>query len=202
MSLTKIRGNSPQPPAGTEPTQQDNNTMKKPSSRQPLARVIPFAFVVYGVVLIALTMFKSRLSLGGMWNTEAHQQRSLDLVLFNGFIDAPVWWGPWVNTFGNIVLFMPFGFFLYFLLRSHSSRFPLLEVTLFSALASLGIEVLQWGLSVGYSDVDDLLFNTIGGIIGGTIASRLPRAAVTRLSLIITGSCLAVLLLIASSSFR
>lgn len=174
--------------------------MKKASISQPLARVILFAFGVYGVLLVILTLFKNKLSLGGMWDTEAHQQRSLDLVLFNGFLDPPVWWGPWTNTLGNIALFIPLGFFLHHILRTPKSRFPLIEVLLFSGLSSLSIEVLQWTFAVGYTDLDDLVFNTLGGVLGGLIASRTPRVAVTALTLAITGSCLVVLLLIASSS--
>lgn len=172
----------------------------KRSIRRTLPSAIPFSFGVYGVLLMILTLFKNKLSLGGMWNTEAHQQRSLDLVLFNGFLDPPVWWGPWTNTFGNIGLFMPFGFFLYHILRTRKSRFPIVEVLLFSAFTSLSIEVLQWTFAVGYTDVDDLLFNTIGGVLGAWVASKAPRAATNRLALIITGACLAVLLLIGSSS--
>lgn len=200
MSTTGYRGDDHQEPTGDGPTQQDKNTMKKPSVRQPLARVIPVAFGVYGMLLFTLTLLKNKLSLGGMWNTEAHQQRSLDLVLFNGFADPPVWWGPWTNTLGNMALFMPLGFFLYLVLRSRSSRFPLIEVTLFAALTSLAIEVLQWGFAVGYTDVDDLLFNTIGGVLGGLIARKTPPSAVTRLALALAGFSLVVLALIASSS--
>lgn len=174
--------------------------MKRSTIRQTLPPMVPFAFGVYGVLLVILTLFKNRLSLGGMWDTEAHQQRSLDLVLFNGFIDPPVWWGPWTNTFGNIGLFVPFGFFLYLILRARRSRFPRLEVVLFTGLTSLGIEVIQWTFAVGYTDVDDLLFNTIGGALGAAIASLAPRSAVNWLIMTIMAVCLAVLVLIMASN--
>lgn len=172
----------------------------KRSLRQSLPSAVPFAFGVYGVLLVILTLFKNQLSLGGLWNTEAHQQRSLDLVLFNGFIDPPVWWGPWTNTFGNIGLFVPFGFFLYLILRARSSRFPFLETVLFAGLTSLGIEVLQWTFAVGYTDVDDLLFNTLGGVLGALVAFKAPRGAVNWLTMSITAVCLAVLVLIMASN--
>ncbi|ALC07057.1 hypothetical protein CDES_13645 [Corynebacterium deserti GIMN1.010] len=137
------------------------------------------SFAVYGVLLVMMTLLKNKLSIGGLWSTEAHQYRSIDLVLFDGFINPPIWWGPWTNTFGNIALFVPFGFFLYRVLHSHHrSRFTFLETVLFTGVTSLGIEVLQWVFAVGYSDVDDLLFNTIGGLIGAVIAASV--AARTR----------------------
>lgn len=161
--------------------------------RRTLSPVVPVAFGIYAVLLMVLTLLKNRLSFGGLWDTTAHDQRSLDLVLFNGFQDAPIWWGPWVNTFGNIALFLPLGFFLYAVLRARRSRFPWVEVVVFSALTSLAIECLQWVFAVGYSDVDDLLFNTIGGAIGATIAAVTPRRAVPWLSLALTAGFLVVL---------
>lgn len=171
----------------------------KRSVRQTVPFLVPFAFGIYGVLLIVLTLLKGYLSLGGMWDMEAHHLRSLDLVLFNGFIGAPIWWGPWTNTFGNIALFIPFGFLLYILLKNRS-RFPLLEVTAFAGVTSLVIEIVQFAFAAGYTDVDDLLFNTIGGFLGGVLAWKAPRAAVSGLSLCIVGGCLAVLALIISSS--
>ena len=161
--------------------------------RRPLSLVVPVAFGIYAVLLMVLTLLKNRLSLGGLWDTTAHDQRSLDLVLFNGFQDAPIWWGPWVNTFGNIALFLPLGFFLYTILRARGTRFPWVEGVVFAAVTSLAIECLQWVFAVGYSDVDDLLFNTIGGVIGASLAAWAPRKALPWVSLVLTVGFLAVL---------
>ena len=55
------------------------------------------------------------------------------------------------NLFGNILIFMPFGFFM----------------TLFYSFGlSLCVEVFQLLTKVGSFDVDDLLLNTIGGVLG------------------------------------
>ncbi|WP_080792067.1 VanZ family protein [Corynebacterium pacaense] len=163
--------------------------------------VVPFAFGVYAVLLVALTLCKGYLSLGGVWNTGAHHQRSLDLVLFNGFSDAPIWWGPWANTIGNVALFLPFGFLLLVVLRSRS-RFPLLEVIAYSALVSLIIEVAQFVFAVGYTDVDDLLLNTIGGALGALIALKAPRDAVKGLCWTLIAGCVSILGLMVTSSLR
>lgn len=161
--------------------------------RRPLSLVVPVAFGIYAVLLVVLTLLKNRLSFGGLWDTAAHDQRSLDLVLFNGFQDPPIWWGPWVNTFGNIALFLPLGFFLYTILRARGTRFPWVEGVVFAAVTSLAIECLQWVFAVGYSDVDDLLFNTIGGVIGASLAAWAPRKALPWVSLVLTVGFLAVL---------
>ncbi|KKK34313.1 hypothetical protein WN59_08555 [Salinicoccus sediminis] len=70
----------------------------------------------------------------------------------------------------NIMLFVPFGFFVYLLLRRAFW-------TVFLAfLTSVSIEFLQYSLPIGrISNVDDVILNTIGGCVGmicGAIFSR------------------------------
>lgn len=66
------------------------------------------------------------------------------------------------NLFGNILIFMPFGFFIS--MASTSSSF---FKALFNSLGlSLCVEVLQLVTRVGSFDVDDILLNTIGGVLG------------------------------------
>ena len=66
------------------------------------------------------------------------------------------------NLFGNILIFMPFGFFI-----SMASRARGFFMTLFYRFGlSLCVEVFQLLTKVGSFDVDDLLLNTIGGVLG------------------------------------
>lgn len=66
------------------------------------------------------------------------------------------------NLFGNILIFVPYGFFI-----SMASTFRGFFKTLFySAGLSLGVETFQLFTRVGSFDVDDLLLNTVGGILG------------------------------------
>ena len=66
------------------------------------------------------------------------------------------------NLFGNILIFMPFGFFI-----SMASRAIGFFMTLFYSFGlSLCVEVFQLLTKVGSFDVDDLLLNTIGGVLG------------------------------------
>src|SRR5699024_6952629 len=82
---------APQVPHGSHhaPPQKDESVKK---SFNASSLLFAFSFGVYLVLLVMMTLLKSRLSLGGLWNTEAHQYRSIDLELFNGFIDPPIWW--------------------------------------------------------------------------------------------------------------
>ena len=66
------------------------------------------------------------------------------------------------NLAGNILIFVPFGFFL-----PLASRFrnPVMTVFL-SFMLSLAVEMGQFVTQVGCFDIDDLLLNTLGGLIG------------------------------------
>ena len=68
-----------------------------------------------------------------------------------------------LNLFGNILIFIPFGAILPVLLRSvrHAGRMFVLSI-----LMSLLIESLQLVFGVGSFDVDDIILNTSGGMIG------------------------------------
>jgi len=68
-----------------------------------------------------------------------------------------------LNMVGNVVAFIPFGFAIPYL---SSKQRKFLNVMFLSFEFSLVIEVIQLVFKVGSFDVDDLLLNTIGGIIG------------------------------------
>lgn len=65
------------------------------------------------------------------------------------------------NVLGNMIMFMPYGFFIAYVLKLKKLR----TITLLSLLVSLTIETTQ--LAIGrVFDVDDIILNVIGGIIG------------------------------------
>jgi len=72
-------------------------------------------------------------------------------------------WLALINLFGNVVCFIPFGFFVPFHGKALRS---IVFVTCLTFLFSLLIEVTQLVFKIGVFDVDDLLLNTIGGFIG------------------------------------
>lgn len=164
-----------------------------------VATSVALGFV--GLLVLAFTLGKAYLSFGPLWQTSAHRHRSLDLVLFNGFDYPSVWWGPWINLFGNIVLFLPLGFLIANMLRGRA-RFPVFETILLSFLVSLSIEVTQFAFALGYSDADDLLFNTIGGAIGATLAARMgPRWRALFIGLSLLAALLGLAVMLATSVF-
>ena len=65
-----------------------------------------------------------------------------------------------INFFGNVVMFMPIGFFVALLWKLSGAK-----VVLAGFLTSLFIEVTQLFLARN-SDVDDLMLNTLGALFG------------------------------------
>ncbi len=79
--------------------------------------------------------------------------------LFNyGSVRDIVW-----NVVGNAVMFVPTGIVLPIVYRSLNSFW---KVTACGALISLCIEILQLPFASRASDVDDLILNTLGVVIG------------------------------------
>lgn len=68
-----------------------------------------------------------------------------------------------VNILGNVLAFAPFGFMLPLLNPRYRKFF---SIAISSLFFSLTVEVVQLLLKVGIFDVDDLLLNTIGGLVG------------------------------------
>lgn len=68
-----------------------------------------------------------------------------------------------VNIIGNVLAFTPFGFCLP-LIRIKKTTF--FKVLCLSFLFSLTIESIQLIYQIGIFDVDDLVMNTVGGVLG------------------------------------
>ena len=66
------------------------------------------------------------------------------------------------NIIGNIILFIPLGFFFPLLFKA--SRFR--SIFLFALIASLNIEILQYLFMIGVCDIDDIIYNISGALFG------------------------------------
>lgn len=78
------------------------------------------------------------------------------------------------NIVGNVLAFMPFGFFLPRLFEKCKVVFTTVG---YSFLFSLGVETIQFIFRVGCFDIDDLLLNTIGGLLGFVLSLVLLKMA-------------------------
>jgi glycopeptide antibiotics resistance protein len=76
------------------------------------------------------------------------------------------------DTIANILLFLPFGFFLHGwrILRRNTSSRDFLKTILLGALLSAGIEILQFFLKDRFSSINDVMFNVVGTALGAAAA--------------------------------
>lgn len=152
---------------------------------RPHRGTVTVAWVLTLAAIFAVTILRSVVDVGGLWDAGAHRQRSLDLTLFDDWFNPTVWYAPLTNTFGNIILFLPVGM-LVVLARdafapravrapSHRAARSVLVAGLVGFGLSFVVELTQFVFALGFSDVDDLLFNTVGALLGGWLAVVLGR---------------------------
>ncbi|MGX9292454.1 VanZ family protein [Bacillus sp. A015] len=124
---------------------------------------------VYTNVLLYLTVFPNRFS-------APRDQVSVNLIPLQSIyqnLHAYHHGYPnlvFLNLTGNILLFVPLGFFLYQAFRTMRWQKAILAGLILSAM----IEVLQWmfsqsGMITRSSDIDDILLNTLGTALGCTL---------------------------------
>ena len=90
-------------------------------------------------------------------------------VHINDFVDKSK---MWMNVIGNILMFVPTGIILPIIFKRLNNIF---KVTLSGAFLSLCIEILQLPFPSRSSDIDDLILNTSGVIIGYIIYKLFKR---------------------------
>ncbi len=121
-------------------------------------------FLIYFVVLAYFLFFSE--SFG---RTEGTQGYQYNLKLFNEitrYLEYHLeigWKSVFINLGGNVMVLMPFGYFLPLYTRK---RAGFLTVLCSAFLLSLTIEVIQLIFRVGIFDVDDIFLNSLGGCIG------------------------------------
>ena len=116
-------------------------------NKQSLLRIV--AILAFGYYLIGV------LTVTGIHELKAFSPR-LVLVPFLDMIRGPM------DTVLNIILFLPFGFFLPLWYRKYNRA---IQVVFAGFLLSLSIEVLQM-FGMGTTDINDLITNTIGAFLG------------------------------------
>ena len=129
--------------------------------------IVWFLFVVYMVVMF-ITVFLSR---------EPGSRQGIDMTLFGTWGETPQ---AHAFVIENILLFVPFGI-LYPLAVSTTDRKPDLRkkigwekfTVLWGFLISVGIETVQLITERGYCQLDDVVMNTLGALVGYVVFASL-----------------------------
>ena len=125
----------------------------KNNRQRNLTRIL---FAVYFLILVWILLFKMSFSLD-----ELYKSRSINLIPFMGsvVVNGRIYINEIID---NILVFIPIGIYIC-MLKEDWSILRKISVGFF---ISLGIEVLQFILAIGATDITDLIGNTLGGIIG------------------------------------
>lgn len=141
-----------------------------------------FGWVLFIVYLIALTylMFFAE-SMGRTGNEQAEYAYNLELfkeikrfIIYRRQLGFEA---VFLNLAGNVIAFMPFGFFLPVVSRRGRRWY---NAFLLGFFLSLCIETVQLVFKVGSFDVDDLFLNTVGGILGFTLYKIVQKIRIRR----------------------
>ena len=113
-------------------------------------------FIIYFCILIWILLFKMSFSFD-----ELYRNRSINLIPILGsiIVNGRLYINEIIN---NILVFVPVGIYTCMLKQEWSTP-KKVSVAFF---ISLTIEVLQFILAIGATDITDLIGNTIGGVIG------------------------------------
>ncbi len=126
-------------------------------------------FVLYGIALLYVTLFAW--NYGASLGAEGPDGRNYNLIPLRSIYRISVFSGNWHDPFkiliGNIILFIPLGFLLPLLLARMRS---IGKVVFAGFLVSLAIELTQFTFTQRVADIDDLLLNTLGTLLGAWLA--------------------------------
>lgn len=109
-------------------------------------------FVSYCIILIALLFFKS----------SSVQSINLTPFRFISYYLTHINAMTLINGLGNIILFIPLTIYLCLFFSKKNPWIHLLWACLFS----IGAECLQYILKIGVTDIDDVILNTFGSLLG------------------------------------
>ena len=152
---------------------QEKPSSENHSSKENFFRKhVRLIFFLYLLVVIKVIIFKYPLdqlrAIAASWQKEVILE-GLDTANFTLFktirmyIDYSYKLNSFENLVGNIVVFIPFGFLLPYVMR-WGKNFLVMFLNAFVFV--LGIEIFQLFSAFGAFDVDDILLNCFGAVLG------------------------------------
>ncbi|MEF9991751.1 MAG: VanZ family protein [Romboutsia sp.] len=146
---------------------------KKNKSINLFREIILLIFFLYFLILLNLTVFKSgSIEFVNPLNTSIYKQYGIKGVVnfipfketINTLINemVPIA-NPIRNIVGNMLVFMPLGFLIPLLFDNFNNFKKILAL---GVLSSLLIEITQLFINGNACDIDDIIYNTIGAVVG------------------------------------
>ena len=148
------------------------NEIKTDKKETILKTVCYIIFILYLLCLTKIVLFKYSSSnhiIEKIFKGELNGFRSINIIPLNSIISfiklitEGYFTRGFNNLIGNILVFSPLGYFLPMLFKKTKK---LRYTILFSLIVSLIYESLQYILYLGSADIDDIILNLLGTIIG------------------------------------
>lgn len=132
------------------------------------------AFIFYLAALVQITVIRGGIGFNDLL-TAPHDGSTIQLVpLVYTLQQAKAgWWAIIYPVCGNLLWFAPLGYLLPQIAAKHWSSWQ--HSALCGLLLSCSIEMLQWLFGSGVSDIDDVLFNVLGALLGYTVFTILKK---------------------------
>ena len=157
-------------------------------------------FALYLLVLIWVILFKLQFSVKDI-------QRIRDINLAPFYYDNGTGKTFHIKeVIGNFLLFVPFGIYI----SMPEKKLNFAVRLLIMAAASLCLEICQYALSIGVTDITDIISNAFGGIAGMAFYSRFVKmlkskkradTAIIIMAAVVTAEVIGFALLLISSYF-
>jgi len=136
-------------------------------NRKRLGSLSLLLLILYGCVVIYFVLFSDRLGRGDGYSTYRYNLVPFEeirrFIIYRNYVSAGAFL---LNLFGNLLVFFPIGFLVPIW---RLEKTGCIRIIIYAFLFSLCIETLQLITKVGVFDVDDLMMNTVGGLIGWLI---------------------------------
>lgn len=133
-------------------------------NKEKLRIVFFVLFIIYIITIVYFLIFSD------MFGRTPNYDRNVNLVPFTEIKRFVTNWGTAIsnesflfNIVGNVVAFMPFGMLLRWARNKRTGPWTAFA---YSFLFTLLIETTQYITMLGVFDVDDIIMNTVGGMLG------------------------------------
>ncbi|AIQ12023.1 VanZ family protein [Paenibacillus durus] len=133
--------------------------------RRMLQIIFYMLFAAYALFALNIILFKT-IPLTALFTAQPVSLRSINIIPFHTigvyFTESMDIERALTNICGNIVIFAPLGIFISYIDVKRSLGFKACILL----MTTLSFEILQYVFALGSSDVDDILLNFTGGLIG------------------------------------
>lgn len=159
-------------------------------------QILNVIFLIYLLILIKIILFKTNSFVDLLKGNTSAGYRGANLMPFKTiftFFDTTKHFSflrAISNTLGNIAIFLPLGYLLPILTKKIDNIY---KVFLISISVSIVFESLQYIFYLGSLDIDDVILNTLGGVIGYIIyyfirklTTTSPSTAIYKVSIVLS----------------